>query len=909
MSGPDVTFTPSNAKAEAGKDPWKRTNDFTTEIDPGEMLATSREFANAGGEAGYAGELAVSASEETADAAEVGGQKMHDIEAHVAETSNLLQGDGEALFGVAEKLGTVVELAEESIDFVEARIEQLDEDLPALSDEGQTEMDNFATEIWTEYLKTVNDLPEGVELEKLPVVVLVSYGGEEYRALNGVVPSDLADAVAEYWLERGATAVKNADTAIEEALDEYHASLTKISSDLGEYGYTGTGSPVSIFHTEMMAEYQAERVREALDNEPPNYVVIEEATRFLSDLVERVEQGSGAQLSDHERDFLWAFYGNLDAETLGDLGHLDLGVGPVRPEVDAIKEALGGGILLLTNPDVFENGYPNDGGAVVNLPNSVREILFDIEVGVENLPGRDAPFDYDPETGQLLLSGTRDFQGLSALLQASSLAPGTEFAGVLGDAAIRMQQQVNPFLDDPAAEVMLNIHWADHSLLATFDTGSSGMLDVLSRNLEGSQDFLLDEQNLEWVMGVDWRDHPDGAVSLIEVATERVQDTPQSAENAARIAQSAFEKVGDDPASWRELVPKGGAMNDALVDLGSRYIDAFTSSQQDAGIPVGADGVDVVDGQYFASFRLPGREEEGLGFLDFVANMGRDATPADHLLDSDMIQLHAAGQAFFGAEAAESHRLGDGVSTFQDAAGRLFGNLTYADVTGIADSAKAQYDLELLVHQRQQIVTNTLMDLGISHPVARGINAVTKGIDGEEVKEFTKKTLTALAGHAETATKSQITDWVDETFAGKPDEDSVGDALLNAREQVYANGRFNANYQFAQDLLVVELQKTDSEVVDAVVGSNEYMGDIFVYSDDPGPDGGNPEVIGLKPKGQLDSDEDRDAVNLLLKEMDVDSWTGWGTAQDLIETLDGYKAEPPEVNDEYVDGVRKGNEW
>ncbi|MFX4295066.1 hypothetical protein [Streptomyces bohaiensis] len=757
MSGPDVTFTPSNAKAEAGKDPWKRTNDFTTEIDPGEMLATSREFANAGGEAGYAGELAVSASEETADAAEIGGQKMHDIEAHVAETSNLLQGDGEALFGVAEKLGTVVELAEESIDFVEARIEQLDEDLPALSDEGQTEMDNFATEIWTEYLKTVNDLPEGVELEKFPVVVLVSYGGEEYRALNGVVPSDLADAVAEYWLERGATAVKNADTAIEEALDEYHASLTKISSDLGEYGYTGAGAPVSIFHTEQMAEYQAERLRVAIEEE--DFDAIHDASRFVGDIANRISDPPGTELTDRERDFLHAFYGALSAEDLAALGNLEQSLNPygaTERDLRIAQGVIGDGILALTNPEANGVEVP------AHLPQSIYDLVYGAEVGTEKPDGYEALAGYDPDTGEFVVSGLSEYLGFSSLMEHSTLAPGHDFGVAMAESAIRVETQFNALmanveasggytgvtvatpdgymtLDDDLEEKFRSLH-----------PGGSEVLEVVSRNVDASQSFLSTPENLETMMGLGWGDRGErgtGASAVLEVATDRSHSDPGRARTAAELAQSVFTTVADDPTTWREMVPKGSAISDAMVDIAAQYIDVFSAFPDGDGEPV---NYDAAHGQF--KFVLGGGEG-GMNFLEFVGMMDEGASVEDFLGDPDSVKLRAAADVFYAERyGIELDKGEDGATgTVSKLAGRIYGNLARYDIEAAASLQQDEVDAVELAGARRKIITDAAWEVAAVVPGARGVKLATDGISNEMVKAYTTKALEQVvnAGVAE----------------------------------------------------------------------------------------------------------------------------------------------------------------
>ncbi|NJP68347.1 hypothetical protein [Streptomyces spiramenti] len=804
MSGPDVTFTPSNAKAEAGKDPWKRTNDFTTEIDPGEMLATSREFANAGGEAGYAGELAVSASEETADAAEIGGQKMHDIEAHVAETSNLLQGDGEALFGVAEKLGTVVELAEESIDLVEARIEQLDEDLPALSDEGQTEMDNFAAEILSEYLKTANDLPEGVELEKVPVIVRVSYGGEEYRSLNGAVPADLVDAVAEYWLERGATAVKNADTAIEEALDEYHASLTKISSDLGEYGYTGAGSPVSIFHTEQMAEYQAERLKIAIEEE--DFDAIHDASRFIGDIANRLATTPGAELTAAERDFLHAFYDALSAEDLAALGNLEQSLNPygaTERDLRIAQGAIGDGILALANPEIGGLDVPS------HLPQSIYDLVYGAEVGTEKPDGYESLVGYDPETGEFVVSGLSEYLGFSSLMEHSTLAPGHDFGVAMAESAIRVETQFNAMManveasgtytgitvDTPDGYVTLDEDLEER--FRSLHPGGSEVLEAVSRNVDASQTFLSTPEHLEKLMGLGWGERDAGAVSMLEVATDRNYEDPGRARVAAEIAQSVFTTIGSDPSTWRELVPKGTNINDAILGVAEQYIDVFAVSRGG-----GAESEIVVDPSTgLHGFLLGGGDGEGLDFLEFVGLMNEGATHEEFLEDPDAVRLRAAAEIYFLEQSNYVHDNQDwaGYRDLEQEVGQLFGNLARYDMVAAGNVAKDEVEAAALAYARQQVVKDAVFDLVVNHPIGRGISLGLSGGEGQgvvekEVREAAQAAAKKLAGVGASNVQNSYSEWVDSIFEEKPDDAESANTLLAAMDEKYGSGRAEINY-------------------------------------------------------------------------------------------------------------------
>ncbi|WP_183091323.1 hypothetical protein [Streptomyces radicis] len=836
MSG--VDFTKEDVAAQAGVDPWQEATDFADEIDPVAMAEASRGFASAAGEAGGAADLASAASEAAADSATTDGVSHHNAEENVAITTRDLQGGGEDIEAVAEVINSGTRLAlateEDVVDLYERANDDFDGHLTsarAKLEEKQGEFRDNAGDLWGRVL-------DGGPLAPPSVTV----AGTEYTADGSTAggwsfPQAAVDAIRTHFLTLAAEDAEEVHGDIETEIDDYRAAMTRKAGELDDLGYDLGEGPHGLWHSEGMAEWAAEGLQEEMARDNPDPERMDLYTQGLG-IVANGVYGDPSRpgdplrsLTPAERDYLGTFYDALDADTLVALGHWEGDPGSAPDAGSAhvaamerlglgadAQQRVGNGISMLLNPDIGgldPDAHPSMTGQRP-MPESIRELVYGLEVGTGNAPGFDGPVGYDEDTGDYVVSGVHEFQGLSNLLGASTVPQGTDFAVDVGESALRVQEQFNVFAElygtpshsggeDVAAVTTrdgetLYIDGDQLRDLRSLDTGASGALDVVSRDLDASQRLLLDDENLTQLMGTDWGGHASGAVSVLDTATERGQETAEHAERAARIAENALTTVGEDPSTWRSLVPKGSEMSDALVGVAADYIDAFAVGIDQEGVPAG-EARRGEDGLYTAGFVLDGRETNGsgMGFLDFVGTGYETGDVTAFVQDPDFLELHLAAQDFSSGALAAALEDGDdfAIASEEQRLGLLYGNLGYAETASAINFAQNEYEAQAAAQARREAITGSISTLALGHPAGRIIDGATAGLSNEEAREFLRATLNDAASKGEESVMSVV----NERFAdGAPDESLVPESHEVWVNEFMVGGRENVSYTVVEQL-------------------------------------------------------------------------------------------------------------
>lgn len=792
-----VAFGVEDVKAEVSNSPWELRDDFMDEVDVESIAEAAVSYQQAAGEADNAGQLAELATQENVDAGTVDGMSLSDAEGRLQKT--LDDVDGTALAGAVDVLHRTVALAEDTVESVENEISLKGKLNTQIFDRCQDAVDEL--NLWYTALNEAVDKANESEVnqangEILEIIMVAKPAGSNAKNLPGSVeaypngnifslPEHIISDIREHHLDLAVDDAEAAAGEIQDHIDKYREDLAGLGAELDAAGYNLSDSPLAIWHTPEMAEYHAQVIEEAvavLKDDPTNedaLAQLENATLLMGTIGSDLWDENGnpvGEMSPAEQRYLRQVFDNLSGEDLAILGNLQ----GDDPRLAAAQGNVGTGILALTNPEVGGlEPFHDTPDRQMPIPQSIRDLVYGIEVGEGDAIGFDGPVGYDPETGEIVISGMYEFQGLSNLLANSPYPPGDKFGEHLAESAVDVQQQYNLFVDpymntgllpavDPdGREFTIGRH--EHVEFWALDTGASDVLDVVSRNVDASQNFLLNEGNLENLMGVPWNGHEDGAVGLLETATERGQATEENARQAATIAEDVFTTIGEAPETWRALMPKGEPMSDAVVGIAAQYIDAFGNDPTADGRSPG-NVVEGGDGMFYADFALAGRDnagDKGMDFLEFVG-MGYGGDDVDEfMMDEDFALLNLAAREYTHNTFVDAAESKTGWEDAELLAGRLYGNLAYAETASALNFAEHVHQAEALAHERRKMWSNMVVDTVSANPIGKGIKSLGEGILTEAINQ-------AYSGPIKTEVK--------DLFSGPAPEsqvDSVREAAIN----------------------------------------------------------------------------------------------------------------------------------
>jgi hypothetical protein len=725
-----IEITRADVEAEVSSSPWELRKDFENDTDLELMSSLARIFQNGAGEAQEAGSVAEYASSLSERAGSYGSNAIYaDASVHLEETYEQLGAD--SLESVSRILLNVAEEAERVLEFNSEAIEG-EHGINRMISVYQSNANSSYEQAEKEYEDFAADNPADA-------LFAITFEGESYTGTVGSFPLDeLRQGIRTSYVEAAAEYAEQIHDGISGEIDDYYGYLARQEGELAELGYDSAASPVNIWHSEGRAAYEGEQLRLELEKENPDPDRVAALTRSLEVVLDGVFDENGepiGSMSPTERAYMSAYMDALGKRGIDLLGNSE------DPALDGSKEVVGNALSSLFRPDVggfISTGHPD-------APAVVRELVHETEIGAEDAPGFNSTIGLD-ENGNIVLSGLSEYQGFSNLLAASTIEPGATFSREIGESALRVQQQFNAVYD------AYELGWEqaeyagggrpsampDASVLAALqatDIGTAGILDVVARSTDGSQEFLAVEENLEQLVGMNWHGREDSAIEVLNVATERAQETPQNAHRAGQIAYNLLNMIGEDPTTWRAMVPKGEPMSDALVDIAAMYIDAFQAEADprvDPNLP-DFDNVYSRDGKFFASFMfapIGSDADSGMGFLDFVGRgYAGDATDIDaFMLDSDFARLDLAARQYAASEFAHALETGQGYDGAEQRAARIYGNLAYAEAASALNFTEDAYQAQQLAEARRKLLVDTTVALAVAHPVGQQLDKVSDAL-------------------------------------------------------------------------------------------------------------------------------------------------------------------------------------
>ncbi|MFD9847917.1 TPR repeat region-containing protein [Streptomyces parvus] len=748
MSG--FTITREMLVEAAGCDPYELRTEFKNDTDPEAVDALSSIFKNGAEEAAESGSVSQYASELEEGAGTRGIHAIYeDGAAHLEQTYDDL---GEAgLRTVSATLGEIKDEMEATRTYVDDSI-----------------VGEMGLEYWREwYAGQANEEISAFErelngLDQETEFTWSGYG-ESYKAKIEEFPRSKVHSVIEKeYTKRAGEYGADVHDRMTNELDDYYGFLSNREQRLAEDGYDTGSTPLDLWQTEGRAEYEGEQLALELQKDNPDPLAVARYSRGVEELVGEVFDENGEpvrELTAAERAYLSSFYDGLGAEGMAALGAAGADPnrdGPATVETIAnAQEAVANGLMGLFDPEAGGYTSVDDEGA----PEAVRDLVRDLHLGDGSSGSQHATEDTVDN-----LSTYRDF---ARLMDDASFEAPAEFGAELGESALRIQQEVNQIAqNNPGYDFGGQAEPGD---MTGLDTGASTMLGVVAKSVDASQTFLdgdtdrgaeppvIDNGNITALVGTEWWGAEDGALELLDAATERGQDSPERAQLAANITHRLFAELGSDATTWRALLPKGGPMSDAVTELAAEYIDAFAADLgHDSQGAWGFDPEQRGD-EFFGSFRMAGMAGEGITGVDFLHQFiaaGNDPNdPEGFMQDTDLLTLEVAAQNY------SVNRLAAGLDSdglygeaMQDVA-NLDGTLAAAHYRSVVDYSGNFDSNEELIHERRALMIDLAADILVSNPVGTTI---------EKISNETVKTLVETAyGEADTSVR--------ELLSGKPE--------------------------------------------------------------------------------------------------------------------------------------------
>ncbi|GAA3880213.1 hypothetical protein [Streptomyces sedi] len=524
---PGVDFTREDVAEEAGVDPWETADDFAEEIDVEEMAEASRGFAAAAGEAGGASEVAARASELSQDSATTDGIGHHNADEHITITDRDLQGGGQDIESVADIINSATKLASDT-----------EEEVSILRSDAQEAFHEHLTDARTTYQNKYAELEESVASALLIETPSVTVAGSVYLAEGShftqwSFPQAALTRIRDHYLGKAAGDITTLHGDMETEIDDYRSWMVSRAGELTELGYDVGAGPHSMWHTEEMAEYSAEAIKDemAKPEDERDLDLLAQHTAGLAAIGAGVYDPDDPtsprrDLTPEERAYLEEFYDTVDEDTLAELGNMspgepggqDAGAGYQHAldtrwdRIHDIQATVGNGINMLMNPEIGGidiNAHPSIQGPAP-IPESIQAFVYDADSDLRNAES------LDDARGVM-----NNFNGFGNLMDQATVPPGNDFAHHLTTAALDVQEAVEEVNTDAYNDAVAEE--AQHESL-DFDvpnylenTGSSGLLSNVAQNTDASFEILSNDGVREELLNARWADS-DGAGDLVRSA-------------------------------------------------------------------------------------------------------------------------------------------------------------------------------------------------------------------------------------------------------------------------------------------------------------------------------------------------------------------------------------------------------
>lgn len=472
------------------------------------------------------------------------------------------------------------------------------------------------------------------------------------------------------------------------------------------------------------------------------YADIAESTARLEAINASIADGH--KMTAAEADYIEQYVNSVGAENLSNLstavrGSLPAGMPSYAADstVNTALQPIADSILNYSNPavhrddaDVDSAAYlgstlsPADGRISLNeMPQAIQDLvnqrvghpdgsggLLGTAPGEEtvNSPRGRGQSGYTIETiGQEqfnTVDGLDMVNGWGDLISSASddVRPGDQFGVDLAHQAIEVKQDLNT-IDETAEShghytgggrggAGREYHGIDFH---QDDSGVSDLLSVTARNENSSSTILLEDDSRRALLAAPWND-PTGAEQLIKSGTDHTPGGGGNMDLQARAASELIADIADDPITWENRM--GENMSDAVLDVGSRWIDSF-------GRPVTTETPDGIghddNGNVFAQLSNESQD----GFLKFVANSGNE-TGEDPIRWQGQAQAYFDNQIRTAVDTGDSEALREALRRSGDFDGRMK-SATIDWASDITEGEHAEEVAEIVEENRRRAATAT----------------------------------------------------------------------------------------------------------------------------------------------------------------------------------------------------------
>ena len=414
------------------------------------------------------------------------------------------------------------------------------------------------------------------------------------------------------------------------------------------------------------AAVDAELLNTALGEDPDQDTVaaVTAATERLAAINESIAEGD--LMTAAQGDYIETWLNTVGADNLAKVSdHVRSSIPAGAPSyaIDSMVQArlapIADAILNYSNPAMHRDdagidqaGYhggstftPADGRITLSeMPQAIQDLTA-MRLGYENEPGGRLGVEPDehtstgPRGGQTYetigdeqfssIANYDAYSGYADLMSSASdgVEGGADFSEALGHQAIQARQDLNA-IAETASDTVTGYEastsgrgrgaadYAELNMSLFNDGPMSDMLGVTARSEDGSSQLLLDEDDRQSLLAIDWN-NSQGATDLIASGTDRDPDGGGDTELQARAAAAILTDVSEDPEQWGDRLNE--PMEDAVLDTGLRWVDTFGVGG-DTENGVDADGQDILGRDVGPTIALTDDAKEN--FMLFAAGTG-----------------------------------------------------------------------------------------------------------------------------------------------------------------------------------------------------------------------------------------------------------------------------------------------
>ncbi len=412
------------------------------------------------------------------------------------------------------------------------------------------------------------------------------------------------------------------------------------------------------------AEVDADLLNSALDEDPDQDTLaeVEAATERLAAINESIADGH--LMTAAQGDYIETWLNTVGADNLAKVSdHVRSSIPSGAPSyaIDSMVQArlapIADAVLNYSNPAVQRDdagidqtagsqgsaSTPADGRITLSeMPQAIQDLTA-MRLGYENEPGSRLGVEPDEYTTIGRNGGTREiigdeqfssianydaYSGYAELMSSASdgVEGGADFSEALGDQAIQARQDLNAIAETASDTVTgytsppsgrgQSPEFGELDTFAFNDGPMSDMLGVTARSEDGSSRLLLNEDNRQSLLALDWS-NSQGATDVITSGTDRDPSGGGDTTLQAHAAAAILTDVSEAPEQWGERMNE--PMEDAVLDTGLRWVDTFGVTGDTAG-SVTPDGHDILGRDVGPTIALTDEAKEN--FMLFAAGTG-----------------------------------------------------------------------------------------------------------------------------------------------------------------------------------------------------------------------------------------------------------------------------------------------